>query len=120
MATKQIVVCDWHDGDAEAIHHNAWTNLAGERKENDLCVTHQKEFLKAWETVEKGSSASALRPASRPAPKRLPRSVPSENAQARAWAKSQNMEVNDNGRVGFHIEQAWKKAGKPNVLADQR
>ncbi|WP_371784669.1 Lsr2 family DNA-binding protein [Streptosporangium subroseum] len=121
MVTKQIVVCDWHDEDTPATHHNEWTDLEGKRKENDLCDTHQKPFLKAWESIDKGSNPSTkAAPVVRPSKKKPPKGTHTPNAQARAWAKSQGMEVNDNGRVGFHVESAWKKAGSPNVLENSQ
>jgi hypothetical protein len=55
-----------------------------------------------------------------PVRKKLPKGTHTPNALARAWAKSVNMEVGDHGRVGFNVERAWKKAGSPNVLDQQR
>ncbi|MGS2646057.1 hypothetical protein [Streptosporangium sp. G12] len=117
MATKLVVICDWHEGDTEATHHNEWTNPKGELKENDLCDDHQKVFTEAWEAIEKGSTTRTAPTANGRTPrKKLPKGQHSPNAQARAWALANNMEVNAHGRVGFHIERAWKQAGQPNLL----
>lgn len=120
MATKLVTVCDWHDEDVTAIHHNDWVNLKGEPKENDLCDEHQEVFLKAWEAVERGSTLSTRSTetsAGRSTSKKAPKGTPSDNTLARAWARSLDMDVNKSGRVGFHIERAWRQAGRPNVLA---
>ncbi|MER5643974.1 histone-like nucleoid-structuring protein Lsr2 [Streptosporangium sp. NPDC002524] len=120
MATKLVVICDWHEGDAEATHHNEWTGLDGKAKENDLCDTHQKPFLKAWETIDKGSTVRTTTPAGtsngRTPRKKLPKGQHTDNAKARAWAQANNMEVSGSGRVGFHVERAWKQAGSPDLL----
>ncbi|GAA4187079.1 hypothetical protein GCM10022252_20030 [Streptosporangium oxazolinicum] len=117
MATKVIIVCDWHETDAAATHHNEWTNLKGERKQNDLCDDHQLTFTKAWDTVESNSSlVTEPVPAPKTRRRRTPKETPSDAALARAWARGRNMEVSQTGKVGYQVEQAWKKAGKPNVL----
>ncbi|MEO3863424.1 histone-like nucleoid-structuring protein Lsr2 [Acrocarpospora sp. B8E8] len=121
MVTKLVAVCDRHAEDVPATHHNEWVNLEGKPKENDLCDEHQEPFLAAWEVIEAGSNLSTRAPAAKPAPAkpkrvRPPRGEHTQSSIIRAWAKSVGMEVSDQGRVGFHIEQAWKEAGRPAIL----
>ncbi|GII83332.1 hypothetical protein Ssi03_13220 [Sphaerisporangium siamense] len=127
MATRTITVCDWHKGGkVEAVHHNTWTNLRGEPKQNDLCDEHQQEFVRAWDCIEQGSSSLAtVSGSSRRAgnsrkanPART--SGPSESALIRAWARSVGEEVSEHGRVSFTVERKWKQAGRPNVLANSQ
>ncbi|WP_084772345.1 Lsr2 family DNA-binding protein [Nonomuraea candida] len=118
MAEKVIRVCDWHTEEVAATHHNEWTNSKGEHRSNDLCAEDQKIFMKAWEAVERGSSLATTRSTKVPAAAATPKKAkgPTEAAQMRAWAKQEGLEVSESGKISFTIEQAWKAAGRPNVL----
>jgi hypothetical protein len=121
MATKVITICDWHEGDVEAAHHNEWTNPTGVRRSNDLCEEDQKKFLKAWEAIEKNSSVvqeTAVRPTRRKVSTSR-NAGPSQQAIIKAWARENGYSVSETGgRVPFNIEMEWKKAGSPNLLAE--
>ncbi|MER7208506.1 histone-like nucleoid-structuring protein Lsr2 [Streptosporangium sp. NPDC000239] len=122
MATKMITICDKHaDDKTEATYHNSWTNIRGEERENDLCDKHQREFEKAWEVIDDGSALSTTRTSTpthiSSGRRRARESRITDATLARAWAKSVGMPVNTHGRVSFTVEQKWRKAGRPNVLA---
>jgi hypothetical protein len=115
MAEKVIKVCDWHETDVEAVKRNRWTNPAGKRKRLDLCAEHQKEFEDLWERLERGSELDTEDvPARTPRRKAGTKAGPSEQSIIKAWARANGYQISGSGRVPFHIEQAWKDAGRPN------
>ncbi|GAA3536943.1 hypothetical protein GCM10022419_015950 [Nonomuraea rosea] len=126
MATKVIRICDWHKDEVEATHHNEWVNSLGQHRSNDLCDEDQETFLKAWEVVEQGSTLFT-NPPSTPAPAptspnkatrtRASAKPPGDITLARAWAKKQGMDVPDRGGISWQVEEAWREAGRPNVLS---
>lgn len=119
MARKTIIVCNWHSDDTVAMQHNTWRDLDGVERENDLCDSHQKTFLKAWETINKDADIVTtdlvLATPAIPSKRRKGRER-SEATLVRAWAKSVGEPVSETGRVGFDVEMKWRDAGSPNVL----
>lgn len=117
MATKLIIICDWHNGeDIPAIHHNRWKNPQGKHKKNDLCAEHQAAFLAKWDELELNSEPDEETPARPATRRRRAKDGPGDQALIKAWARSAGITVSDTGRAAFNVEQAWKDAGSPNLL----
>lgn len=113
---KLLSICDLPDTDEHTevladYEDVEFVGPDGIPRKLDLCNNHKREFdrfkaeLAMWSKLGAVSDAVAK-------PRRTHTASP-DNAHIRAWARANQMQLGDRGRIPPDVRKAWEAAGRP-------